>query len=81
MRCGKLAIVTDSLTNAEGWQSVVVHILYLLSAPLSALRRGEQVMQGEAKGTRNERRGGRAEGGGRGGDEIERVTFRGIMSL
>lgn len=80
MRCGKLAIVTDSLTNAEGWQSVVVHILHLLSAPLSALRRGEQVMQGEAKGTRNERKGEELERRG-GGGEIERVTFRGIMSL
>lgn len=39
MRCGKLAIVTDSLTNAEGWQSIVSHTLYLVSATLSALRR------------------------------------------
>lgn len=31
-------------------------ILYLLSATLSALRRGEQVMQGEEKERSNERR-------------------------
>lgn len=36
-------------------------------------RRGERVMQGDEKGARNERKGG--------WDKIERVTFRGIMSL
>lgn len=60
----------------------MVHLLYLLPATLSALWRGEQVMQGEEKEKRNERRVGRGKGGeGVVGAEIERVTFRGIMSL
>lgn len=79
MRCGKLAIVTDSLTNAEGWQSIVVHILYLLSATLSALRRAGDATRGKRKGgLRGEEVGRRRRGGE---VEIERVTFRGIMSL
>lgn len=41
----------------------MVHILHPLSAILSALRRGEQVMQGEEQERRNKRRGGKEEGG------------------
>lgn len=41
----------------------MVHILYLLPATLSALRRGEQVMQGEEKERSIERRGGRGKRG------------------
>lgn len=53
MECGKLAIVTDSLTNAEGWQSIVVHTLYLLPATLGALsieeRTAGDVRRGKGK--------------------------------
>lgn len=84
MRCGKRAIVTDSLTNAEGVaeRRRSAHHTFL-SAPLSAPRRGEQVMRGEAKGKQEcggvGVRRGEAGLGWRGG--AERVTFRGIMSL
>lgn len=46
---------------------------FYTSVLLPSVHRGKQMMQGEAKGARNERKGGR--------DKIERVTFRGIMSL